>query len=249
MKVAILICGLARSYKETFSSFKHAFSDHDYDAYMHTWILGPNSLKSRTNAGEALDSIQPEREDLIRCFNLKKLTIEEQDIREIPSIPPEMQGNTESNAICFHESIKRCLKTVEGEYDIYLVVRPDLFYYDKIHLMRPEPGKIYVPYINNLYEGKDIIRKNRDKHPGSIFDMMYSAFAYGTREDIQVYADFTDHYLEICQDSAYFLSGKVDLNPDRALAIFAKIIRKKELVEFRMKHGMQRIGWIQAYSW
>jgi len=249
MKVAILICGLARSYKETFSSFKHAFSNYDYDAYMHTWTLGPNSLKAKSNTGPVLDSIVPTREDLIKCFNLKKLVIEEQDIRDIPAILVDSQENHPNIPICFHESIKRCLRTVEGEYDVYLVIRPDLFFYDKIDLVMPLHGRLYIPYINNLYEGKDILRKERSRYPGSYFDMMYSCFSYGTKEDIQILSDFTDEYVKVCSDEKYFLSGKIDLNPDRALAIFAKEIRKKEIVEFRTKHGIQRKDWIQLYSW
>lgn len=249
MKTAILLCGLVRNYEKTYRSFLHAFSNYEHDTYMHTWILGKNSLKTKTNSGLNLDSIPPDEEKLKKAFNLKKIKIDVQDINLIPGIQKNSLSNHPNIPLCYHESIKRCFTLLEDTYDLCVVVRPDLYFYDKINFLHPEVGKIYVPYINNLYENKSILQKLRNKHPDSVMDMLYNCFAYGTQNDMTVFSDFTKNYVNVCHEKDFFVSGEVDYNPDRALAIYAKNIRKKQIVEFRTKHGIQRENNVQIYSW
>lgn len=251
MKVGIFICGLARSYKSTYQSFLNAFKDYDYDAYLHTWRLTEKSVKINTNSKELDAVITPNEKELVDLFGVKKILIEEQIADEIPNISHVRRHEPyPNNAICFHESVKRCFKLADNKsYDVCVVTRPDIFYHEKLPIRIPAKGTIVVPYLNNLYENKKIIEKFQKQHPGGVFDMLYNALAFGNYEDMQVFSQFPDEYENICQNPNYFLSGKVEYMPDRAFAIYVKLIKNIKIDEIHYKHGIYRNDFIQPYSW
>lgn len=250
MKIAIFICGLSRSYKKTSDSFLQAFSDYDYDAYMHTWKITKNSVNSVLK--NKLDFVDPIADELVKCFNLKKLIIEEQIYDDIPGLLKPNNGQHPNSAICLHESIKRCMALVDPktatEYDACVITGPDIFYHEKMIIPKVE-NCIYVPYINNLYEGKRILENMRKKSPHSFMDMLYDRLAFGHYNDLKVYASFADDCVSLCQDPKYYNEGNIDYLPDRAFAIYVKLIHGKIVKEIKMKHGIMRDHGIQEYSW
>jgi len=245
MKVAIMLCGLSREFEKTKEGFKSAFSSYEFDAYMHTWRLDPK-VRITSNGGTS-DFIEPSPQRLSDAFNLKKICIDNQDPDEIPGFIHNNLENHPNAGLCYFESVRRCFRMIEGEYDVYLVTRPDIFFFEDPNLVIPETGKIYTPRINNLYEGKTILKRGRLQNPGSVFDMTYSAFVYGCRKDVEDFSNFGIHYIKTCLD--FPLSGKIDYTADRALAIYMKNVLRKEVVEYPIKHGIQRSSYVQMYSW
>lgn len=135
MKVGIFICGLARSYRNTHQSFIDAFKDYDCDVYLHTWKLTTRSIKINTNSKELDESITPDEEELVKLFGVKNILIEEQIADEIPNISQVRRYEPyPNNAICFHESVKRCFSLADDikKYDVCVVTRPDIFYHEKL---------------------------------------------------------------------------------------------------------------------
>lgn len=79
--------------------------------------------------------------------------------------------------------------------------------------------------------------------------MLYNALAFGSYDDMQVFSQFQYECESICQNPKYFLSGKIEYMPDRAFAIYVKLIKNIKVDEIRFKHGIYRKDFIQAYSW
>ena len=250
MKIAVLICGLPRSYKKTYESFHVGFKDYDADVYIHSWKTTHKSVNNASNS-KNIDSNLATEQELQNLFSAKKVVVEEQVATEIPGLILPSTDPYPNNAVCFHESIKRCFKLIDNPnvYDVFVITRPDIYYYERLPLKKQPPKNISVPYINNLYEGKDILKKGKRQHPDSFFDMLYNGLVFGSYEEMLTFASFADDYVDICKQPKYYLSKEISYIPDRALAIYIKQEKNITVNEFRYRHGIMRDKQVQQYSW
>ena len=250
LKTAILVCGVPRNFRYASTTFKTAFSQLDADVFVHAWKF---SEKSGIKVHKNIDK-QPQEfsvQDLKDSFGAKYVAIDEQN-KEIQGLLLGSQEPYPNNVVCFHESINRCISLIEDvtAYDSFVMTRPDIFYKEKINLPLVSKGEIWTPRINNIHEGKHLLRRLKDSHKDSICDIVYGGICVSKLEEMKMLASFSNEYVKICNEEKYALSGKVDYFPDRALAIYLKNELGLSVKEFIFKHGIVRENnYVQDYCW
>lgn len=200
MKVAILISGQPRNYKQGYESLKQAYLDrYDCDVYIHTWKdtkfeatqFFPNREKNvyqYTN-----DYIS----DIQTIYNPVKFLIESPKIFDSNNIIDPIWRQPLQNSKSMWYSIYKCFEQVKNEYDVLIRTRFDLMYekslldlellnLDKIHLLNWDT---------------DV----RVKHRG-----FYDVFAIGNYTNIGIYSQLytkLDWYLNHDTEYVKFLQG------------------------------------------
>lgn len=254
MKIAILVCGLARSYKKAAHTLKPALEGYDYDVFLHCWKITEKSVNSKTNSKmlDITESMNPSLDDLKTHFNPLNALVEEQDKHTINGLLLGSNDPYPNNVVCFHESIKRCLSLIENkeQYDAFIVTRFDNYYKDKLKIPTIEPGVIWTPRMNNLYENKKILQRSRANHPGSLYEFMNGSLILGNYEVVKIFANFADDYVNMCKNPKYYLSGVMNYNPpDRILGLYLKYENNLEIKEFIFKYGILRENHINEFCW
>ena len=254
MKIAILMSGLVRDFKEASKSFRYAFQNHNYDVYMHTWQLSERSLNTTSKLnGHALNKVEPNVREIQQAFNPLKIQIDEQVLSEIPHLRNEFKHRHDylgiAAPLCKYESMRRCFDLIENpaQYDCFFITRPDVIYFQQVTLPNVlENSTIYVPYVRNFHQGKRILAKMQSKYPETFIDIIHDFIAFGTYENISLYKNIGKQYIEVSE--RYPIKNGYLYYPERAIAIYLKMFEKKNIVEFQLKHGLQRAGRVQIYS-
>jgi len=248
MKVAILVCGLPRTFKVASKTFSRAFGHLNADTFVHTWQV---PLKPSIKIHKNIDNATLlSAEEIKQCFNASSVVIDQQS----EDIEGLIKGHNEpypNNVVCFHESINRCLNSVKEaeKYDLFIMTRHDIFYKERITLPDIKDGEVWTPRINNIHSGKQILQRMKNAHPGSVCDIVYGGICVAKFDEMKLLGNFSREYVSLCQDEKYFLSGKVDYFPDRALAIYLKNEKKLAVREFIFRHGIVREDHVQEYCW
>lgn len=157
MKVAVLLCGQARFFREGYESIrKHILDVYDPDVYIHTW-------RSKTNTFEAapwnrLGSITITDNDIreyIRLYRPKRWRIDN-TLTNVPlrgSYSRTSSPQTPYNYYSYLYSLRACHELVQTSYDIFIILRSDVKLFRMPTLI---PHKIHIwdrlPNRDNVLE-------------------------------------------------------------------------------------------------
>lgn len=157
MKVAVLLCGQARFFRQGFESIrKHVLDVYNPDIYIHTW-------KSETNTFEAapwnhLGQLMITDNDLreyIQLYSPKRWRID-YVLKNIPlreSYTRTSSPETRYNYYSYLYSLRSCYELVQEQYDMFLILRSDVILFRMPTLI---PNKIHIwdrlPQRKNVLE-------------------------------------------------------------------------------------------------
>lgn len=200
MKIAILISGQPRNYREGFEEIKKAYLDkYDCDVYIHTWEGGnfeatqffADRPKQVYKYGETYLS------ELLELYKPKAYKFENPIIFDDKGIVDSMWRQPLQNSKSMWYSVKQSYDLVDGEYDCYIRTRFDLRYEDStLDLNSLDLSKLHMWNWDT---------DQRVKHRG-----YYDVFAMGNKTNIGIYSSLytkMNWYLQYDEDYYQFLSG------------------------------------------
>jgi len=200
MKIAILISGQPRNYREGFEEIKKAYLDkYDCDVYIHTWEGGnfeatqffADRPKQVYKYGETYLS------ELLELYKPKAYKFENPIIFDDKGIVDSMWRQPLQNSKSMWYSVKQSYDLVDGEYDCYIRTRFDLRYEDStLDLNSLDLSKLHMWNWDT---------DQRVKHRG-----YYDVFAIGNKTNMGIYSSLytkINWYLNYDEDYYQFLSG------------------------------------------
>jgi hypothetical protein len=200
MKIAILISGQPRNYREGFEEIKKAYLDkYDCDVYIHTWEGGnfeatqffADRPKQVYKYGETYLS------ELLELYKPKAYKFENPIIFDDKGIVDSMWRQPLQNSKSMWYSVKQSYDLVDGEYDCYIRTRFDLRYEDStLDLNSLDLSKLHMWNWDT---------DQRVKHRG-----YYDVFAIGNKTNVGIYSSLytkINWYLNYDEDYYHFLSG------------------------------------------
>ncbi len=249
-KTVILLCGLTRDCRHAAATFKKFFADISYDVFLHTWELAEDACSPNSNAGIKLDKLSHSKDELIELFGLTKIKKDNLDLELVATLK---RGHSVDDAgvrsLCRYESMRRVFELANNcsDYDRVIITRPDVVYLDglaKFILPNSTEEVVATPTLPNMRTGKRLLIKMEKDNPNAECDWMHEFFAVCTPKSTSIIVDFGNAYLDVLKR---FPLPSDPWHVDRALALYLKRDHALKIVEFNMKHGLQRDGWIQNY--
>jgi hypothetical protein len=233
MKLAICYRGHLRTLSKTFDNQKeYLFQDHEVDFFCHTWNAYPDEINFLKNI------VRPKRlliespkkfevnpySAIIFDNNLNFNFSKERKITNgyLQSIPYNVLSmlyslnkvNSLRKEYCISESIK---------YDIVIIVRPDICFYDKFNYDQINLNKINISWFENIGDHLNA------EH--SIIDHI----AVSTEEKIDQYSDCFLHI------PSYFFNFKVPFVQETLLGWHTKQVSSIEINMVDTRHSVVRI--------
>ena len=158
MKIALLLCGQARFFKDGYKSIKEKIIDiYNPDIYIHTWKYKNNYAYSAP--WNYLGKIKIDENDIneyIDLYKPKNYKIE----KSLETTP--LKNNyertsskyTKYNFYSYLYSLKECYNLIENksDYDIYIIVRCDVIIYNF-----PEPNLEYIQLWNRFPDREEVL--------------------------------------------------------------------------------------------
>ena len=163
MKIAVCYRGYLRTISKTFENQKkYLFQDNEIDFFCHTWNSYPDEIqymKEVINPKRLL--VDEIKKFEINPYNTMKITNSVVDINSdfnkdkrlsdgyLQSIPYNvlsmMYSSDQVNNLCKEYSQSNCI-----EYDAVIVLRPDIYFYDKLVYNDIDLGKINISWYENI---------------------------------------------------------------------------------------------------
>jgi hypothetical protein len=158
MKIALLLCGQARYFKDGYKSIKENIIDkYNPDIFIHTWRYKNKYAYSApwNNLGKIkidLDDIN----EYIELYKPKKYMIEN-SLETIPLTKDYIKTSskyTKYNFYSYLYSLNKCYNLIENksDYNIYIIVRSDVIIYNF-----PEPNLDYIQIWNRFPYREEVI--------------------------------------------------------------------------------------------
>ncbi len=235
MKVAVCYRGHLRTLDKTFDNQKeYLFQDHDVDFFCHTWDAYPDQIQYLK------DVVKP-----------KRLLVEETKKLEINPYSSMRVGNyfdtTENfsrnkklgdgylqsmpyNVLSLLYSLnkvnslrKEYSQSNNIKYDSIIVIRPDIYFYDKFNYNETNLDEINISWYENIGDHLN--------NPNAIIDHI----AYSKEENIDKYSDC---FLYI---PAYFFNHEIPFVPETLLGWHVKTINQIPINMVNSRHKVVRI--------
>lgn len=224
MRIAILFFGITRNLKKTYLSIRknvfHALQNQDvgFDVFLHTFTLMSLTNMRSNEKNEILDNdewkmLQPFRFIVENQDEVDK-TLPHQEFCRYPNPWPEDTSmNSMKNMLRALHSMQQVWKLVSDlEYDGYLILRPDLEYFDPVIITRRvEDNTIYLPEWGKTRNGEN--------------DRMCLC----DKKAARIYLNRLDHLFEYAKvnvpNSHSFLRHVLDLNHVQRRVLHVRAVR------------------------
>lgn len=156
MKIAVLLCGQARFFRQGYPSIReHILNVYKPDIYIHTWTSPTSTFSAApwNNLGN-LTITSDDLDEYIQLYNPVRYKIDETlvDVPLRKSYERTSSPQTRYNYYCYLYSLRECLKLVEAEYDMFIVLRSDVVIY---RIPRLQPSFLHI--WNRLPARKDVL--------------------------------------------------------------------------------------------
>ena len=127
MRVAVLLCGQARYFREGYENIrKHILAVYHPDVYIHTWSSRDNTFEAApwNNLGP-IQITDRDIEEYIRLYAPVRSQVD-------PALPPidpaptrTSAPQTRTNFMSYATSLQRCYGLVDRPYDVFFILRCD----------------------------------------------------------------------------------------------------------------------------
>jgi hypothetical protein len=200
MKIAILISGQPRNYKQGYEEIKKAYLDrYDCDVYMHSWEGG--NFEATQFFADRPKQIYKYGEtyltELLELYKPKAYKFEQPIVFDGKGLVDSMWRQPLQNSKSMWYSIKQSYDLVDGNYDYYIRTRFDLRYENStLEIDKLNSNKLHVWNWDT---------DERVKHRG-----YYDVFAIGNKTNMGIYSSLytkMNWYLQYDDDYYQFLSG------------------------------------------
>lgn len=217
MKIALLICGQARFFREGNETIKNIVDTYKPDIFIHTWKSKDNTFESAQRL--QINISENDLAEYISLYNPKKYEIEEQLTDEFIDsrlqrleYPRTSHPRTKYNFFSYLYSLEKSFKLVEKQeqYDLFIVLRSDAY----IHAF---------PDLNQLDTSKIMIY-DRLWHRSDVIDTIVSMIP---REYISIYTEFVNHLDDYYSKGYYFNYEEMMLAHIKESDLLDRLLRLK----------------------
>jgi len=234
MKLAVCYRGHLRTLSKTFENQKqYLFQDHDVDFFCHTWNAYPEEIeflkevvKPKRFLVEDTKYLERNPYSSMRIHNNFDLSPNLNKSRKIgdgylQSIPYNVLSLLYSlNQV--NSLRKEYCQFNDVSYDGILVIRPDIYFYDKFKYHESDIDKINISWYENIGDHLN--------NPHAIIDHI----AFSKEENINIYSDC---FLYV---SSYFFNYGIPFVPETLLGWHVKSISQIDINMINTRHKVVR---------
>lgn len=156
MKIAILLCGQARYFRQGYESIRaHILNAYQPDVYIHTWASPTHTFEAAPwNKLGAITITDSDIREYIALYNPVrcKVDLALEHLDPVPDLSRTSAPQTRYNFTSYATSLKRCFALVDKPYDAFIILRSDA-----VIINFPRPSHTHIQVWDRLKPRQDVL--------------------------------------------------------------------------------------------